>query len=57
MAEQRESGWRDKPVEQEADKDLKEGGIAGAKRDVTGETDRAPPRGGDGRRPSEPSKP
>ena len=25
--------WRDKPVEQEADKDLKEGGMAGAKRE------------------------
>jgi hypothetical protein len=52
MAEQRERDRRDKPVEQEGDKDIKEGGIAGAKRDITGETDRAPPRG----RPSEPSE-
>jgi hypothetical protein len=25
--------WRDKPVDQEADKDIKEGGIAGARRE------------------------
>jgi hypothetical protein len=43
MAEQQERDRRDKPVEAEADKDIKQGGIAGAKRDVTGTPDRAPP--------------
>jgi hypothetical protein len=28
------SGWRDKPVEQEADKEIKEGGVAGTRREL-----------------------
>lgn len=50
MDEQRDGeggrGWRDKPVRQEADKDVKEGGIDGARRDLSNERDpaRRPPR-------------
>jgi hypothetical protein len=33
------SGWRDKPVEQEADKEIKEGGVAGTRREL-GKRDR-----------------
>jgi hypothetical protein len=31
--EKKEGNWRDKPVESEADKDIKEGGIAGVRRE------------------------
>jgi hypothetical protein len=31
--DQKEANWRDKPVESEADKDIKEGGIGGVRRE------------------------